>query len=72
MSKLTLESLKVESFATENVTEASFAKAQKSLNYSECESCGIACTVINCPPVSERYTDCGSCGIACTAVDPCV
>lgn len=71
MSKLSLESLKVESFTTQGVGDLSFAAAadEKSKNYSECDSCGIACTVIDCPVPSERYTDCGSCGIACTAID---
>ncbi|HEX6039811.1 hypothetical protein [Longimicrobium sp.] len=72
MSKLSLESLTVETFATQSLDEASFAVAAKSKNYSECDSCGIACTYVDCPVVSARYTDCGSCGIACTAVEPCV
>lgn len=37
-----------------------------SKNYSDCGSCGIACTV-NC--ASQNYSDCGSCGIACTAIN---
>lgn len=39
----------------------------KSKNYSDCGSCGIACTAINC--ASQNYSDCGSCGIACTAIN---
>lgn len=71
MSKLSLESLTVETFATLNVEEELFLKGNKSKNYSECDSCGIACTSIDCPVPSANYTDCGSCGIACTAVEPC-
>jgi hypothetical protein len=70
MSKLSLDSLTVESFATQTIDEASFAVAAKSKNYSECDSCGIACTY-DCPVLTANYTDCGSCGIACTAIEPC-
>lgn len=68
MSKLSLESLTVESFETQEVS-FDVAANKKSKNYSECESCGIACTAINCPVPSANYTDCGSCGIACTAIE---
>ena len=68
MSKLALESLKVESFETQDVSFA-VAADKKSKNYSECDSCGIACTVVGCEPVSANYTDCGSCGIACTSIE---
>lgn len=69
---LSLESLAVESFSTELAgSEFEFdAVAAKSKNYSECDSCGIACTY-DCPVPSANYTDCGSCGIACTAIEPC-
>lgn len=70
MSKLTLDTLTVETFATESLPEFD-SLAAKSKNYSECASCGIACTSIDCEPVSANYTDCGSCGIACTVVQPC-
>ncbi|MFA0961847.1 pinensin family lanthipeptide [Roseivirga sp. BDSF3-8] len=66
--KLNLKALEVQSFIT--TSEAKEMKAGKqSLNYSECDSCGIACTVVDCPVPSENYTDCGSCGIACTVVE---
>lgn len=68
MSKLTLDTLVVETFATESLP-AFDSLAAKSKNYSECDSCGIACTAINCEPVSANYTDCGSCGIACTSIE---
>lgn len=68
MSKLSLESLTVESFETQEVS-FDVSAAKKSKNYSECESCGIACTAIDCPVPSANYTDCGSCGIACTAIE---
>lgn len=71
MSKLSLEALTVESFETQGLDYSATKAEKKSRNYSECESCGIACTVIGCEPVSANYTDCGSCGIACTAVEPC-
>lgn len=71
MSKLSLDALTVETFATQTVDEDVFFVAGKSKNYSECDSCGIACTSIDCPVPSAQYTDCGSCGIACTAVEPC-
>jgi hypothetical protein len=71
MSKLSLESLTVETFATQNVDESYALAGAKSKNYSDCGSCGIACTVVDCPAPSANYTDCGSCGIACTAVEPC-
>ncbi len=71
MSKLSLDTLAVETFATSTIDEESFFVAAKSKNYSECDSCGIACTAIDCPAPSANYTDCGSCGIACTAVEPC-
>jgi hypothetical protein len=70
MSKLSLDTLVVETFATETLPEFD-SLAAKSKNYSDCGSCGIACTVIDCPAPSANYTDCGSCGIACTAVEPC-
>jgi len=68
--KLSLDALTVESFETQGL-DASFAAAadKKSRNYSDCGSCGIACTVIDCPVPSANYTDCGSCGIACTAIE---
>lgn len=69
--KLSLDSLAVETFSTAAVADYSFDVAKKSKNYSECDSCGIACTYVDCPVPSARYTDCGSCGIACTAVEPC-
>ena len=68
--KLSLDALAVETFATATVPDVTFA-ARLSKNYSECDSCGIACTAIGCPVPSANYTDCGSCGIACTAVEPC-
>ncbi|MGB3181938.1 MAG: pinensin family lanthipeptide [Cyclobacteriaceae bacterium] len=67
--KLNLNDLAVQSFITSG--EAKKMKGGVSENYSECGSCGIACTVVDCPVPSENYTDCGSCGIACTSVDPC-
>ena len=70
MSKLSLDSLTVETFSTESVEDMSIAVAP-SRRYSYCDSCGIACTAIDCPVPSANYTDCGSCGIACTAVSPC-
>ena len=69
MSKLSLESLTVETFETA-AADASYAIAAPSRRYSQCDSCGIACTV-DCPVPSANYTDCGSCGIACTPVEPC-
>jgi hypothetical protein len=69
MSKLSLESLTVESFETQNLTLAVDHGPKKSKNYSECATCGIACTAIDCPVLSANYTDCGSCGIACTAIE---
>lgn len=70
--KLSLDALAVETFSTESIGDLSFAAvAAKSKNYSECDSCGIACTAIDCPVPSANYTDCGSCGIACTAIEPC-
>lgn len=71
MSKLSLDSLTVETFSVQNIDEESFSVAAKSKRYSDCGSCGIACTVIDCPVPSAQYSDCGSCGIACTAVEPC-
>ncbi len=71
MSKLSLDALAVESFSVQSIDEASFALAGNSKRYSDCGSCGIACTAIDCPVPSARYTDCGSCGIACTPVEPC-
>jgi hypothetical protein len=68
MSKLSLDALTVESFETQDL-EISFSADKKSKNYSDCGSCGIACTVIDCQPVSANYTDCGSCGIACTSIE---
>ena len=62
--KLSLDALDVESFETTAVASVA-ARPRPSANYSECESCGIACTY-NC---SINYTDCGSCGIACTVVE---
>ena len=70
MSKLSLDTLTVETFATTNLDEAAFFVTGKSKNYSECDTCGIACTY-DCPVESANYTDCGSCGIACTAIEPC-
>ena len=69
MSKLSLDSLTVETFSTSDF-DASADAIKLSKNYSECDSCGIACTY-DCPVPSANYTDCGSCGIACTAVKPC-
>lgn len=69
-TRLSLESLTVESFSTELAGGEFDIVAAKSKNYSECDSCGIACTY-DCPVPSANYTDCGSCGIACTAVEPC-
>lgn len=69
MSKLSLESLTVETFETAGVD--TLVAADPSRRYSHCDSCGIACTAIDCPVPSANYTDCGSCGIACTAVEPC-
>lgn len=70
MSKLSLETLTVETFETSEEGDMSFIAAP-SRRYSQCDSCGIACTAIDCPVPSANYTDCGSCGIACTAVEPC-
>lgn len=69
--KLTLETLAVETFTTQGVGDLSFAAAVASKNYSDCGSCGIACTAIDCEPPSANYSDCGSCGIGCTPVLPC-
>lgn len=68
MSKLSLDALTVESFETQGL-EISFSADKKSRNYSDCGSCGIACTAIDCPVESANYTDCGSCGIACTSIE---
>jgi hypothetical protein len=67
MTKLDLSALRVESFEAVSAP-ASFAVAAKSKNYSDCGSCGIACTAIDCDP-SINYSDCGSCGIACTVIE---
>lgn len=67
--KMNLKSLEVQSFITTAEANETKAGARKSVNYSECDSCGIACTVVDCPDPSLNYTDCGSCGIACTAVE---
>lgn len=72
--KLSLDTLTVESFSVQGIGDLSFAAVaadKKSKNYSECDSCGIACTYVDCPVPSAQYTDCGSCGIACTPVEPC-
>jgi hypothetical protein len=71
MSKLSLETLTVETFEISEQGDVTFAIAAPSRRYSQCDSCGIACTAIDCPVPSANYTDCGSCGIACTAVEPC-
>ena len=65
MSKIRLDlgALSVETF---EASTALAAASKPSLRYSECDSCGIACTAIDC---GTQYTDCGSCGIACTAID---
>ncbi len=70
MSKLSLESLTVETFETADAGDVSYAAVAPSRRYSDCDSCGIACTY-DCPVPSANYTDCGSCGIACTAIEPC-
>jgi hypothetical protein len=67
MSKLSLDSLTVETFSTADFDTTVAAKTR----YTDCGSCGIACTYVDCPVPSARYTDCGSCGIACTAVERC-
>lgn len=67
-TKLSLDALTVESFETQGLSFA-IKGGKKSLNYSECDSCGIACTAIDCPVPSANYTDCGSCGIACTSIE---
>jgi hypothetical protein len=65
--KLSLDSLTVESFTTQK--GGVFASAAAiSKNYSECDTCGIACTY-DCPVLSKNYSECDSCGIACTAID---
>ncbi|HEX2080991.1 MAG TPA: hypothetical protein VHG08_25025 [Longimicrobium sp.] len=69
MSKLSLESLTVESFSTEN---ADASAAPLKTRDSQCGTCGTACTMFHCGPPTANYTDCGSCGIACTPVEPCV
>ena len=70
--KLSLDALTVETFSTANISDVDFAaEAAPSRRYSYCDSCGIACTAIDCPVPSANYTDCGSCGIACTAIEPC-
>lgn len=66
MSKLSLDSLTVETFSTSDFDTTIAAKTR----YTDCGSCGIACTY-DCPAPTANYTDCGSCGIACTAVEPC-
>jgi hypothetical protein len=73
MSKLSLEALTVETFETFETAGAGDAELalDPSRRYSRCDSCGIACTAIDCPVPSANYTDCGSCGIACTAIEPC-
>jgi hypothetical protein len=68
MSKLSLDSLTVETFSTGDDFDTTIAAKTR---YTDCGSCGIACTAIDCPVPSANYTDCGSCGIACTAVEPC-
>lgn len=69
--KLSLDSLAVETFATSALADFDVDAKKKSKNYSECATCGIACTYVDCPVPSANYTDCGSCGIACTPVEPC-
>jgi len=75
MSKLSLDSLEVESFVALGIGDLSYAAVaslkDKSRDDSDCGSCGIACTAIDCPVESANYTDCGSRGIACTAIEPC-
>lgn len=69
-TKLTLESLTVTSFATlsgGSLLLEQAATQERSCIHSECVTCGIACTAIDCD--SQNYSDCGSCGIACTAID---
>ena len=68
--KLSLDELTVESFSTAGFGDVSVDAVKPSKNYSECPTCGIACTY-NCPVPTANYTDCGSCGIACTPVEPC-
>jgi hypothetical protein len=68
MSKLSLESLAVETFSTE---DADALAASLRTRDSQCGTCGTACTGFHCGPLTANYTDCGSCGIACTAVEPC-
>jgi hypothetical protein len=65
--RLDLNELAVDSFVP--ATAASFdVSAKPSKRYTDCGSCGIACTAIDCDP-SINYSDCGSCGIACTVID---
>jgi hypothetical protein len=45
--KLSLDSLNVETFATA-VTDTAVAFAGKTRNYTDCGSCGIACTYVDC------------------------
>ena len=65
MSKLSLESLAVETFWTE---DAGALAAPLRTRDSQCGSCGTACTMFHCGPLTANYTDCGSCGIACTVI----
>ncbi len=48
MSKLSLESLVVETFATDEVTQVSAVGLKPSIRYTDCGSCGIACTYVEC------------------------
>jgi hypothetical protein len=65
LKKLTLAKETLRSLDEKQIAGALGGATSK--NYSDCGSCGIACTAINC--ASQNYSDCGSCGIACTAID---
>ncbi|HEU0051881.1 MAG TPA: hypothetical protein VFQ39_01845 [Longimicrobium sp.] len=64
--RLDLNNLAVDTFEAGTSYAVS---AKPSIRYTDCGSCGIACTAIDCPVPSANYSDCGSCGIACTAID---
>jgi hypothetical protein len=64
LKKLTLAKETLRSLDVSQV--AGVVGGATSKKYSDCGSCGIACTV-NC--ASQNYSDCGSCGIACTVID---
>jgi hypothetical protein len=48
MSKLSLDTLVVETFSPENAAPEPSYEARPSRFYTDCGSCGIACTSIGC------------------------